>query len=280
VSSFGTMRSKPGKLRGKYWRFLGLAAYLAAGCDLPGRPDPADRPVPANEVVDFRLLYGQNCAGCHGANGELGPGPPLHDALFRAIIPEKELENIIARGRKNTLMPAFAQESGGPLTAAQIQVLVKEIKGTPYKVVEKSEGGNDVVNDPDGVKSKWGSAGQPPQSAPTYLAPAGTESAADKVRGAAAFARACASCHGDHGQGVRKGDQTVRTIHDPVFLALMSDQVLRRYVITGRADLGMPSFDQARPDDSQFKPLTEQDVADLVALVASWRQNNATRVKP
>ena len=37
---------------------------------------------------------------------------------------------------------------------------------------------------------------------------------------------------------------------------------------------------QARPDDTQFKPLTEQDVADLVALVASWRQNHATRVKP
>ena len=88
MSSFGTMRSKPGKLRGKYWRFLGLAAYLAAGCDLPGRPDPADRPVPANEVVDFRLLYGQNCAGCHGANGELGPGPPLK--LLPALSPRRD----------------------------------------------------------------------------------------------------------------------------------------------------------------------------------------------
>jgi cytochrome c oxidase cbb3-type subunit 3 len=286
MNSFGTKirvpkRIKPRKRLGGYWRFLGLAAALAAGCDLPGRPDPADRPVPANEVVDFRLLYGQNCAGCHGANGELGPGPPLNDALFRAVIPEKELENIIARGRKDTLMPAFAQESGGPLTAAQIQVLVKEIKGTPYKVVEKSEGGNDVVDDPDGVKSKWGSAGQPPQGAPTYLAPVGrADSAGEIERRAAVFARACASCHGDQGLGVRKGDQTVRAIHDPVFLALMSDQVLRRYVITGRADLGMPGFAQARPDDPQFKPLTEQDVADLVALVASWRQNYATRVKP
>ena len=275
------MRMKPRKRLDGYWRFLGLAAALAAGCDLPGRPDPADRPVPANEVVDFRLLYGQNCAGCHGAKGELGPGPPLHDALFRAIIPEKELENIIARGRKNTLMPAFAEESGGPLTAAQIQVLVKEIKGTPYKVVEKREGGNDVVDDPDGVKSTWGSAGQPPLGAPTYLAPVGrADSAVDKGRGAAVFARACASCHGDQGQGVPKGDQTVRTIHDPVFLALISDQALRRYVITGRADLGMPGFAQARPDDPQFKPLTEQDVADLVALVVSWRQNNATRIEP
>jgi cytochrome c oxidase cbb3-type subunit 3 len=263
---------------GKYWRFLGLLFAIGAGCDFPGRPDPADRPVPANEVVDFRLLYGQNCAGCHGAHGELGPGPPLHDALFRAIIPEKELEKLIAHGRKNTLMPAFAQESGGPLTAVQIQVLVKEIKGIPYKVVEKREGGKEVVDDPDGVKSQWGSPGQPPHGVPTYLLTEATNGG-DKNRGAAAFARACAMCHGDDGQGLREGDRTLRAIHDPVFLALVSEQVLRRYIITGRADLGMPSFAGARPNDAQFTPLTEQDVADLVALVASWRNNHATQAK-
>ena len=94
------------------------------------------------------------------------------------------------------------------------------------------------------------------------------------------FARACAACHGDHGRGFRKGGETVRAIHDPVFLDLTSDQAVRRYVITGRSDLGMPSFAQARPDDSQWSPLTEQDVGDLMALVASWRQNHAARVKP
>jgi mono/diheme cytochrome c family protein len=237
--------------------------------------------VPANEVVDFSVLYSQNCAGCHGATGELGPGPPLNDALFRSIIPETELEKIISRGRSNTLMPAFAVENGGSLTAAQIQVLVKEIKGIPYKVVEKREDGIAVVDDPDGVKSKWGPPGQPPKGVPSYLAAAArTESVADKDRGAAVFARACAVCHGEHGQGLRKEGQTVHAINDPVFLALTSDQAVRRYVITGRADLGMPSYVQARPNDSQWRPLTEQDVADLVALVASWRQNHAARVKP
>ena len=87
-----------------------VSLSLLAGCDLPGRPDPADRPVPADQVVDFRTLYGQNCAGCHGADGKMGPAPPLNDPLFRAIVPEDELQTVITKGRHNTLMPAFAQK--------------------------------------------------------------------------------------------------------------------------------------------------------------------------
>ena len=63
----------------------------------------------------------------------------------------------------------------------------------------------------------------------------------------------------------------VRTIHEPAFLALTTNQVLRRYAITGRPDLGMPSYAKARPDNPNFVPLTDEDVTDLVALLASWR---------
>src|SRR5262245_39645415 len=129
MSGWHTTRVRPAKLPREYWRFLGVVAALAAGCDLPGRPDPADRPVPANEVLRFSALYGQHCAGCHGAKGKLGPAPPLNDPLFRAIVPEEELQSVISHGRVNALMPGFAVETGGPLTAVQIQVLVKEIKG-------------------------------------------------------------------------------------------------------------------------------------------------------
>lgn len=60
-------------------------------------------------------------------------------------------------------------------------------------------------------------------------------------------------------------------IHEPALLALISNQTLRRYAITGRPDLGMPSYAQARPDNPSFVPLTDQEVADLVALLAFWR---------
>ena len=91
-------------------------SWLTAGCNLPGRPTPADRPVPPDRDLEFRVLYGQNCAGCHGIDGKLGPAPPFNDPLFRAIVPEEELQGVLTKGRKKALMPAFAKENGGSLT--------------------------------------------------------------------------------------------------------------------------------------------------------------------
>ncbi len=51
--------------------------------------------------------------------------PPLNDAVFLAIGPEKELAKAVADGRKGTEMPASALEKGGTLTADQVQVLAK-----------------------------------------------------------------------------------------------------------------------------------------------------------
>src|SRR5271155_3777505 len=152
-----------------------LSFVLLAGCDLPGRPNPADRPVPADEVMDFGVLYRQNCAGCHGSDGKLGPAPPLNDPLFRSIVPEETLKDIITRGRQKTLMPGFARESGGSLTEAQINVLIKEIKGIPHRVVEKQEAGLtkiEIVPDTGGIAPKWGlpqwKAGERPMGVPAY----------------------------------------------------------------------------------------------------------------
>ena len=267
---------KPGRgfLASSWICFLILLSVFTVGC---GKPNPADRPVPADQVLDFAVLYGQNCAGCHGGDGKLGPAPPLNDPLFRAIVPEQELHDLITSGRKNTLMPAFAQQNGGLLTAAQIQVLVKQIKGIPYKIVAKQEGGvakSLIVPDAGGIVPHWGRPATPPKGAPSYHAqsPGSKGSGAgNKERGAPVFARACATCHGDRGQGISRGGETARTINDPVFLALISNQTLRRYAITGRPDLGMPGYAEARPDNSHFVPLTDQEVTDLVALLASWR---------
>jgi cytochrome c oxidase cbb3-type subunit III len=245
---------------------------LTAGCDFPGRPERAHRPVPADKVMDFRTLYGQNCAGCHGANGKMGPAPPLNDPIFRAIVSEGDLTMIItsgrlmddivpgddiatiaAKGRNKTLMPAFAKTNGGTLTPEQIEVLVKEIKGVSYK----RPGEDDVI------QPEWGSPGLPPSNVPSYTMPA-TDSGADPKRGAEVFARACASCHGDDGKGTK-------LIHDRTFLALLSDQALRRLVITGRPDLGMPNYAE-RHNEPNFKALTEAEVTHLVELLASWRR--------
>ena len=98
---------------------------LLAGCDshLPGKPDPASRPVPVEQITDFAMLYGMYCAGCHGADGRLGPAPPLNDAIFLTIVPDAELLRLVDAGRPGTPMPAFSQQRGGPLTDAQVQAV-------------------------------------------------------------------------------------------------------------------------------------------------------------
>jgi mono/diheme cytochrome c family protein len=89
------------------------------------------------------------------------------------------------------------------------------------------------------------------------------------------FARACASCHGDHGQG----GKLAGAINDPDFLSLISDQALRRYVITGRTDLGMPSYADPTGRLEGFTALAGQDVTNVTALLASWRQRGSVEQK-
>src|SRR5581483_1790825 len=120
-------------LHKRSWQLVPVLAALAAGCDLPGRPKPADRPVPENQVVNFDALYATHCASCHGVDGKLGPAPPLNDPVFLAIVPNAELLRVITEGRavtpaQKSPMPASAQDRGGPLTDAQVKALADGIK--------------------------------------------------------------------------------------------------------------------------------------------------------
>jgi cytochrome c oxidase cbb3-type subunit III len=250
---------------------LVLLAVGAAGCGLPGQPDPKARPIAPDRVTAFDALYSQNCAGCHGADGKLGPAPPLNDPLFRAIVPVETVEQVVAAGRPGTLMPAFSSEHGGPLTPAQVAVLVNEVKGIPYRVRDNEPDGVSsamvVVRVPDGEAPAWGALDPAPEGTPPYLAP---KAGGDPNAGRDRFLTACASCHGDNGQAPPKDSQPALAIHDPAFLNLISDQALRRIVITGRADLRMPDFAHHGK-----AALTAADVTNLVALLSSWRRETS-----
>jgi mono/diheme cytochrome c family protein len=211
---------------------------FAGGCDLPGKPDPANKFVYPDKVTDFATLFGKNCAGCHGAEGRFGPAPPLNDLVFLAIVPDEELIMTISRGRAGTSMPAFADSRGGTLTAAQIRVLA------------------------EGIRTHWTSGLALARIWPPYVAVA----KGDAKRGAAVFAKSCKECHGDEGKGTEK----IGPINDPAFLALSSEQVLRRFVIAGRADLGMPNCLEVTPWMART-PLDAAGVDDVVALLMSWK---------
>ena len=88
------------------------------------------------------------------------------------------------------------------------------------------------------------------------------------------FAQACAGCHGKNGEG-----GSVGAVNDVSFLTLISDQALRRLVITGRKDLGMPTFAGNQGRGSDFKPLSTEQVSAVVALLAEWRAASPAQSK-
>src|SRR5262245_2637384 len=234
---------------------LALACMLLSGCsdNLPGKPKLADAYTLPQDIKNFEVLYAQRCAGCHGADGTLGPGPPLNDSLFCSLVSDDELQSVISEGRKGTLMPAWSQSAGGPLTDDQVQVLAVGIKNRQWKSSHASSSVQSVF-----------------PGAPQLLASASEKG--DATNGEKVFAAACAKCHGENGVGT----DAAGAINDLSFLALSSDQVLRRYIITGRPDLGMPNFADRNGRGKDFQPLTSQQVSDLVALLAQWRQRSTT----
>src|SRR6478736_976562 len=90
--------------------WLGCLLIVCAslcGCsdNLPGKPNPKEAYKLPQDIKDFKVLFAQRCAGCHGDDGTLGPGPPLNDAMYCALVSEEDLNKVIAGGRGGTLMP-------------------------------------------------------------------------------------------------------------------------------------------------------------------------------
>jgi len=222
-----------------------MALGALGGCDrLPGKPASAERWTAATDVTDFSRLYAQNCSGCHGADGRLGAARPLNDSLYLALVGEDALREVIARGRPGTSMPAFAQAAGGSLTDRQIDILVKEMR---VRWARPEEFKNVAV---------------PPYS--VYGATALGSGPGNAQRGAATYTTYCAHCHGANGDGGAKGG----SVTDPAYLALVSDQALRTAVIAGRLDLGKPDWRANLPG----RPMSSQDIADVVAWLVSHRE--------
>jgi len=193
-------------------------------------------PVAPDEISDFNNLYGKNCAGCHGADGKGGAAIALANPAYLAVADDAVLHRATASGSPGTSMPAFAQSAGGMLTDKQVDVIV------------------------NGIRDRWSKsdvflgADPPPYSSSV---------SGDSVRGAQVYAAYCSSCHGADGRGGQKASSIV----DGSFLALISDQELRTIVIAGRPELGAPDW----RSDIPGKPMSPQDISDVVAWLASQR---------
>jgi cytochrome c oxidase cbb3-type subunit III len=106
-----------------------LAVAMCVACSSSsGRPAQDSAAVPPDQIVNFTVLYAQNCAGCHGAEGSGGAAMSLANPTFLAIANDNVIRRIAANGVPDTPMPAFAQSAGGMLTNQQIDALVRGIR--------------------------------------------------------------------------------------------------------------------------------------------------------
>jgi len=114
------------------------------------------------------------------------------------------------------------------------------------------------------LRRRWSrSSATPP---PPYAA----STKGDATRGQQAFtAHYCIECHGvDATGGKSHNGERLGSLVDPSYLALISDQGLRSFILAGQTDAhDWRNF----PTVSSAHPLTDQDVTDLVAWLTSHR---------
>jgi cytochrome c oxidase cbb3-type subunit III len=232
-------------------RFCGgmfaLCSLLIAGCShAPGRPESGAEVMRPDEIKDFSLLYAQNCSACPGRDGQNGAALALANPIYQAIVDDDTLRNVITNGEPGTLMPAFAQSAGGMLTDAQVDALVKGIRSNWSKT--------DVVKGLD---------------VPPYK----TDKQGDTARGQQVFTADCARCHSS---ATKPESGKAGSVTDGSYLALASDQTLRAIIIAGRPDIGHPDWRGVAPGH----PMSDQDVTDVVAWLASQRQKTPGQPYP
>ena len=224
---------------------LGWLLFLS-GCHWRGRPQPDDVVPRPEAVMSFDKLYGQNCAGCHGVDGQNGAATNLANPVYQALVDDATLRDVITNGEKGTLMPAFGASAGGGLTDAQVNAIVS------------------------GMRARWSKgdvlAGQ---NAPPYKA---TQDG-NVDDGKRVYGMACARCHGS-ANGQKAG--TAGSLVDGSFLALVNPQMIRTTVIAGRPDLGHPDW----RGYVQGHPLTDSDVNDVTAWLMAQRSANPGQPYP
>ena len=185
-----------------------------------------------------------HCAACHGDQGDGGVGVPLALPAFLESVDDSFLRTTIRLGRPGRVMPAFST-----LSDAQVDALVGHIRG-------------------------W--SGKPePVFAPTPVK-------GDVQHGKELFAKYCASCHGEMGEGGSGTGVTFSrrrelpiiapALNNPGFLAAASDEMIKHTLEFGREGTPMRSF--------LVQGLSEQDINDLVSAIRSMEDSEYTGPRP
>src|ERR1700751_3899864 len=163
------------RLRHLFLEMASLCAFALSGCSgVPRGASTIEVPIVPNDVSDFKVLYAQNCSGCHGPDGKGGAAISLADPVYLAIADDAVVRRAATNAIAGTAMPAFAQSAGGMLTSKQIDLIVGGIR---------ARGSN-----PDALRE----ANPPPYS---------SSEPGNPSRGFDVFVNCCSSFHGAGGRG-------------------------------------------------------------------------------
>lgn len=155
-------------------------------------------------VQHGRETYTEQCATCHGGQGEGGVGTALNNKALLKSTFDEVFFSVIRSGVPSTQMPAWSVDFGGPLTDEDIRSVVAFIRA-------------------------WEPTA--PEIAPEVFEPS-------PARGALLFETTCAVCHGSKGIG----GEDAPDVNDPTRLPELDDDWYRAVIRYGRPAKGMPTW--------------------------------------
>ena len=232
--------------------FIALAVLVIAvpvyGLLEPQRMESAQVELRQEFVSDAAVMYIENCAVCHGAQGEgIGATPPLNTEGLRQADYDF-LYKTIARGRYDTAMAAWHSDEGGIYNNYQIDELVSLIRYADWSSVGELSAQRGLI----------------PPTLPVpdvdedfleQVAALGTEGAV-WAEGIQLYANNCTTCHGVTGEGSELGV----SLNTPELRATDADD-LARIIHEGVPGTMMPSWDKVLDDD---------EIAALVSFLQNW----------
>jgi len=199
---------------------------------------PALAQDPPTEQLELGAqLYAENCAVCHGPNGEGRVGAELSKD-WPSIRPDLRVKMVIEQGVPGSPMLAWSQVYGGPLTDEEIEALMLLILS-------------------------WETGGLPDLSpTPTFtprppITPI-PDVEGDPNRGAVLYAENCAVCHGPNGEG------RVGVTLGQDWPAIRPDLRIKTAIERGVPGSPMPAWSQANGG-----PLADENIDDIVAFILS-----------
>jgi mono/diheme cytochrome c family protein len=223
-------------LVGLAWLAIILAGAWVTGIALAQDSNP-------EQIELGERLYVENCAVCHGNDGQGRVGATLAKD-WPSIRPDLLVKSTIENGIPGSPMPAWSQLRGGPLSAEEIDAVVAYIL-------------------------TWGSGGPAsvppaPTALPRPVLTAVPNVEGDPNNGALLYDQNCAVCHGPEGKG-RVGANLSRD-----WSAIRPDLSIKNTISNGISGSVMPAWSQANGG-----PLSETEINDLVAFLLALSEASA-----